>query len=396
MPFIVQRRVGGDQQVKEHQGKSLRLGRGTNVDIRFDDPGIDYEHAVIEDTPFGFVLRDLGGHSGTWVNGERVERAELQEGDRIDLGSYELNVRISGFGDYLFLYLEIEELGADDATSLSGLHSMTMSFASRELQDLARQARARHEAEQRKGAEAPTGPMKTVESSPGDGAGVGQGVGMGVASADRPESEVSASHILNLFSESGLDLREGFADFDQSLQESIAQTRQIRTVKAGPETEPSEAGPSETDSRDEPAAPAPLPQADLPAADGWSTSPLDDPSEEEPSATESETADVEATAAAPPPSEPTPTTARPRREEPAGIDYVRVYGLPGGLGVVWALALIVLIFGLGAAAMTAVRHTHLLSPGPLGGRHADAEKPDLCQLSYRLSWSEGTELRALS
>ena len=377
MPFIVQRRVGGDQQVKEHQGKTLRLGRGTNVDVRFDDPGIDYEHAVIEHTPFGFVLRDLGGQSGrgsgVWVNGERVERAELQEGDRIDLGSFEINARISGFGDYLFLYLEIEELGADDATSLSGLHSMTMSFASRELHDLARQARERHEAEQRSMEDAPTAPMKTVESSPD---------GQGAVGSDRPPSEVSASHILNLFSESGLDLRESFADFDQSLRDSIAQTRQIRTVKAEPETQTSSAPPPTPDEAETTTPPsmASLPPPDLPEADGWSTSLLDDEGSaaSEPVAGTPEPVPAAPVPAAPVPAAPVPDApeapeSKPRREEPAGIDYVKVYGLPGGLGVAWSLALVMVIFGLGAASLTALRHTELLSPGPLGGQHADAE-----------------------
>jgi hypothetical protein len=41
--------------------------------------------------------------------------------------------------------------------------------------------------------------------------------------------------------------------------------------------------------------------------------------------------------------------------------------------VVWILALVVLLLGMGSASLTAIRQPDLLSPGPLGGRHAEAE-----------------------
>jgi pSer/pThr/pTyr-binding forkhead associated (FHA) protein len=71
------------------------LGRGADADLRLDDPGISRRHAeiVLSDPP---RLSDLGSTNGTFLDGERVQSAELYDGARVGLGSLTLVFRYGG------------------------------------------------------------------------------------------------------------------------------------------------------------------------------------------------------------------------------------------------------------------------------------------------------------
>ena len=62
------------------------LGRGAEADLRLDDPGISRRHAeiVLSDPP---RLNDLGSTNGTFLDGERVQSAELYDGARVGVGA---------------------------------------------------------------------------------------------------------------------------------------------------------------------------------------------------------------------------------------------------------------------------------------------------------------------
>jgi hypothetical protein len=67
----------------------IRIGRHGDNDIRLADWSVHRHHAVIERTrDAAFVIADLSGKdgSGLRVNGERKERAQLADGDLIELG----------------------------------------------------------------------------------------------------------------------------------------------------------------------------------------------------------------------------------------------------------------------------------------------------------------------
>jgi len=64
----------------------LILGRGPGVDFAFDDPDMSRQHASIECTEEGPGIRDLGSTNGLFVNGDAVQAAELENGDRVQLG----------------------------------------------------------------------------------------------------------------------------------------------------------------------------------------------------------------------------------------------------------------------------------------------------------------------
>src|SRR5437773_538016 len=53
----------------------LRVGRSEDADIVLADSSISRNHAEVESTDQGWIVRDLGSTNGTFVNGGRVSRA---------------------------------------------------------------------------------------------------------------------------------------------------------------------------------------------------------------------------------------------------------------------------------------------------------------------------------
>ncbi len=68
------------------------IGRGTDVDLRVDDPGASRRHCqiVLGTTP---SIVDLGSTNGTLVDGHRVESAGLLDGATITVGTTTLLFR---------------------------------------------------------------------------------------------------------------------------------------------------------------------------------------------------------------------------------------------------------------------------------------------------------------
>lgn len=71
------------------------VGRGTEADLRVSDPGVSRRHAELHlDGAAGLSVVDLGSTNGTLVNGRRVDRARVQQGDTIRIGHTDLVVRL--------------------------------------------------------------------------------------------------------------------------------------------------------------------------------------------------------------------------------------------------------------------------------------------------------------
>lgn len=68
----------------------ITIGRGDDVDVRIDDPGVSRRHAEVhrhpEDEPVALMV-DLNSTNGIRSNGNRVPRIELRDGDTVMLGS---------------------------------------------------------------------------------------------------------------------------------------------------------------------------------------------------------------------------------------------------------------------------------------------------------------------
>jgi len=66
------------------------LGRSRDAGVRVSDVNISRKHAEVRQEGATFWIVDLGSTNGTLVNGKRVDRQRLRDGDRITLGSTEI------------------------------------------------------------------------------------------------------------------------------------------------------------------------------------------------------------------------------------------------------------------------------------------------------------------
>jgi len=66
------------------------LGRSREADLRVADVNISRRHAELRQEGATYWIVDLGSMNGTIVNGKRVDRERLRDGDRITLGSTEI------------------------------------------------------------------------------------------------------------------------------------------------------------------------------------------------------------------------------------------------------------------------------------------------------------------
>jgi hypothetical protein len=83
----------------------LVVGRGTEADLRINDPGVSRRHAEFLVTtrpdpgrpgegPLQIEVHDMGSTNGITVDGHKVRRAELRDGSRVQIGHTSLVVRL--------------------------------------------------------------------------------------------------------------------------------------------------------------------------------------------------------------------------------------------------------------------------------------------------------------
>ena len=78
----------------------IKVGKLSSSHLRLEDESVSRMHAVIEVTGPGDVsIIDLGSTKGTFVNGQKVNKAKLQSGDSVVVGDTRIEVTIGGAED---------------------------------------------------------------------------------------------------------------------------------------------------------------------------------------------------------------------------------------------------------------------------------------------------------
>ncbi len=72
---------------------SIKIGRSSDNDIVIPDVLASRHHATLVPTPGGAEIRDNRSINGTFVNGARVDSAQLNEGDTVTIGNVDLLFR---------------------------------------------------------------------------------------------------------------------------------------------------------------------------------------------------------------------------------------------------------------------------------------------------------------
>lgn len=89
----------GDQLIREEKLSLsvIKLGKVPSAHLKLDDETVSRMHAIIEvNGPGDVSIIDLGSTKGTFVNGQKVNKAKLQSGDTIVVGETRIELAIGG------------------------------------------------------------------------------------------------------------------------------------------------------------------------------------------------------------------------------------------------------------------------------------------------------------
>jgi hypothetical protein len=67
--------------------REITIGRASELDMVLIEDMVSRRHAKIQTLEGQVVITDIGSTNGTFVNGEKIKRARLKEGDRILIGT---------------------------------------------------------------------------------------------------------------------------------------------------------------------------------------------------------------------------------------------------------------------------------------------------------------------
>ena len=85
LKFISGKYHGGEFPLQPN--KEIVIGRSSELDMVLVEDMVSRKHAKIVTTDAAVMIQDLGSTNGTFVNGEKIRKARLKEGDRILVGT---------------------------------------------------------------------------------------------------------------------------------------------------------------------------------------------------------------------------------------------------------------------------------------------------------------------
>src|ERR1700710_3034284 len=92
----------GDQLLREERLSLsvIKLGKVPSAHLKLDDETVSRMHAIIEvNGPNDVSIIDLGSTKGTFVNGQKVNKAKLQSGATIVVGETRIELTIGAEGE---------------------------------------------------------------------------------------------------------------------------------------------------------------------------------------------------------------------------------------------------------------------------------------------------------
>ena len=94
----------GDQLIatREYDRDIIKIGRLASAHLCLDDEKVSRIHSVIEVSPNGALsIIDMGSVEGTYVNGQRVNKGAIANGDEIRVGGTVIRVALSSAAENL-------------------------------------------------------------------------------------------------------------------------------------------------------------------------------------------------------------------------------------------------------------------------------------------------------
>src|SRR5579884_4210017 len=86
-PYLIVIAGGNIGELYKISKRRTLVGRAPGADLRIREDGVSREHLELVHEHGALVLRDLASSNGTYLNGARVEAAQIADGDKISLGA---------------------------------------------------------------------------------------------------------------------------------------------------------------------------------------------------------------------------------------------------------------------------------------------------------------------
>lgn len=77
-------------------GSITVIGRGHDCDLRIPIESVSRRHCRLSTDQKSLEIRDLGSQNGTFLNGKRIEKAQIQPGDFMRIGPVKFVIQIDG------------------------------------------------------------------------------------------------------------------------------------------------------------------------------------------------------------------------------------------------------------------------------------------------------------
>jgi pSer/pThr/pTyr-binding forkhead associated (FHA) protein len=86
MAYLVIAAHGKEPHRQPISGDAVTIGRALSCAIWMDDRKLSREHCRLERVNNAWNLVDLGSTNGTWMNGQRIERQRIGDGESFEAG----------------------------------------------------------------------------------------------------------------------------------------------------------------------------------------------------------------------------------------------------------------------------------------------------------------------
>ena len=86
---------GGAEKERKLAPGATMVGRGATCDLVLNESSVSRRHVQLSIAGGHCLVKDLGSRNGTYLNGQQIEEAEVADGDRLILGTFQLRLRCS-------------------------------------------------------------------------------------------------------------------------------------------------------------------------------------------------------------------------------------------------------------------------------------------------------------